>query len=486
MNRTLAEQAAASFLWSAVKNWGGNAVTLLTFFILARLLDPREFGTASAALLVLMLINMFAEFGFGDAIIQRQNFKSEDANLPFFVSLMIAVLLSLVAICLSRSIERWFNINGLYSIIVGIAILAPLVTISLFQEANYKRVLDFKTLAIRVFAANLTGGAVAIICAYLGCGVWSLVAQNYVSVLVGAVWLWWRPYWRPSLTFRWASFLEMTRFGGAVVVLRSIEFFSMRYLDVLIAIKYGPVLLGFYTVGSRLFQTLMQLLQTVFNDVSLSILSKISSERERMAAIYRTSVVFAAYTTSPLFVLAASLSPEICNLLLGPKWAGVESITAPLFLLGAVQCVQFLNAPFLSARGRPGRAALVSGTKSLSVVLALSFISVTNVYALVILFAVAQLIGTPLSFYFAMREVGAPAVAILRDVFPSVFASGIAFLTILWVRTVLPHLNVFESLFVHGSLFVVMYGGIVAVVGRSHINDIVLFVKNRKLAISDS
>ena len=55
----------------------------------------------------------------------------------------------------------------------------------------------------------------------------------------------------------------------------------------IIAIQFGIALLGVYTVAAKFYQTMLLLLHSGLNEVSLPFLSKIADDKERIAAIYR-------------------------------------------------------------------------------------------------------------------------------------------------------------------------------------------------------
>lgn len=422
--------AVRGLAWSIVQNWGGRIITFVLFVILARLLTPEQFGLASAAMIVLLLIAQLAEFGFGDAIVQRRDYQPADANLPFFVAVASATLLA--ALCAFRAdwIEAVLEVQGIQPIVVALALLAPLQTISTFQEAIYKRNFVFRKLAFRVLIANLIAGLIATVCALAGAGVWSLVAQTYIATLIGLVWLWSRPLWTPSLTLHWDAFREMARFGLPVVSVRLLDFGASRLFEVLIIARYGVAVYGLYAAASRLYITLSQLLQTALNTVSLSILSRISHDRERMSQIYLQTITIASLVFAPIFVASSALMPEISNILFGARWQGLAEIASPLLLVGAVQSVQFLNGPYLSSRGRTGIVLFVNLIKNASIVLGVILIDTDNIVRFVQYFCILQLASSPFSFAITARELHVSFVKLVLCVVPSFIGCMIAYFVV--------------------------------------------------------
>nr|WP_295983591.1 lipopolysaccharide biosynthesis protein [uncultured Agrobacterium sp.] len=447
---SIGSAAIRGVFWSIVQNWGGKLFTSVLFIVLARFLSPTDYGMVAAAGLVLMLIQLVSEFGFADAIVQKRNLEPSDINLPFYVSVAVATVFIVAVWLLSPRLESWFEVEGLAPIIVAVCLLLPLNTASLFQELNYRRALAFKPLAIRTFISNILGGAAAIIFAIGGLGVWSLVVQGYVATTVTLIWLWRKPYWLPGTALRPRTFIELLRFGSSALGLRIVEFGSTRLIDVMILGRYGVALFGLYTVGSRLYQLLMQLLQSALYDVSLTVLSRISHEQERMKELYKQSITVSAIFSTPIFVLSAALAPEICSVLFGARWQGAEEVAQPLLLLGALQCVQFQNGPFLSARGRPDKVLIAGIVKAASTILLILLIPTSNIREMVILYVFGQLTSTPFTFLYVARELGIRLGRIFLLLLPSFASSAACFLLVQWIRPAVKALG--EGNFISGML----------------------------------
>jgi O-antigen/teichoic acid export membrane protein len=432
--RGLFEQAKHGIIWSVVQNWGGKLLAFGLSILLARLLNPTDFGIASAASLVLLLIPLIAEFGFSDAILQRQGLKWTDINLPFYVSVAAATVMVAGVMIFSDSIAAQLGVEGLGLYIVAIAATVLINAPSAFQEAMYKRHLKFRTLAIRTFLTNILGGGVAVLFAWYGFGIWSFVVSAYVGSLLNLVWLWWTPEWKPGVELDIPAFRQMVRFGAPVVVQRLVDFGANKFIDVLIIGNLGMAAYGLYTVGSRLYLTMMQLLQGAFYDVSLAVLSTASSDRERMARTYLKTIGMAATFLSPIFVVVAAVSPEVAHVLLGDRWKGVEDVMTPLLLLGALQCVQFINGPFISARGRPELTLIAGLVKSASAILALILIPSHDVKSMTIVFALSLLAATPVTYYFVIRELGLSVFSVMKILFWSLCNGAICFFAVRFAR----------------------------------------------------
>lgn len=480
--KAIGHVATVGVLWSVLQSWSTRLSTFVIFVLLAKFLTPSEYGLASAALLCFLLIGIVAEFGFGEAIVQRRGLVPQDINLPFFVAIAASLLLSLAAAFAAPVIERRFGTPGLAPFVVALSGVAPITTIGLFQEYSFRRELAFRPLALRVIVANLTAGGIAILLAYLGAGTWSLVAQAYLTAIVGAIWLWSRPLWKPTLEIRFRSFVELTRFGMPIVAMRVTDFVATRLVDLVILYKFGIAALGIFAVGARLYQTLMHLLQGALNDVSLSVLSRVSHDRERIAGIYMRTLVLAGFLCAPLFVLFAALSPEICAVLFEARWAGVDRIAEPLLLVGALQAVQFLNGPYINARGKPGIVFAIGLFKYGAIFAGLLLLPTPDPVSAVRLFALLQLTATPLSFWSISRELRIPLIRIAVTLMPSAIGCAAGLFAVAFARAsvtaVAGHPLVAGTIL--GALFALCYTAIAIPLGWQSFKVLARFLRDRR------
>jgi O-antigen/teichoic acid export membrane protein len=479
MSDTLHSKVRSGLIWSVAQSWGVKALNLLLYLILARLLTPVEFGIAAAVALVLLLQQLVAEFGFGEALIQRPNLLKHDVTLPFLAAVSASVLLSLIVAVFAKQIEQLLNVPDLAPYLVVASLFAPLATATAFQESMYKRDLDFKPLAIRQFVALIVSGVVGVSCALSGLGAWSLIAQSVTYSVVGMLWLWRKPRWVPTRRHDVASFRTLGKFGASVFSTRLIDFGATRSIDIVIVTLHGAAALGIYSIGAKLYQTAMELLSRAFMEVSLSALSKLAHDRVRLVQTYRHVVSTSSLLGTPVFFAMAALSPEITHLLFGDKWAGSAAIMAPLMLIGGMQCIQFANGSYLSAIGRPHLTLWLTLIKLSAVLPAIIFIPSGNVAQLVNVYALALLVVTPFSFGLIAKELGIRFRDILLWIAPGLFSAGVAYGSVWIARGMVVEygMNGTVQLLVFGTLYSVVYLGLVMLMARASVHETVKLMR---------
>jgi O-antigen/teichoic acid export membrane protein len=427
MSSDLKRRTLTAMLWSGLQNWLGKLLTLGLFLILARILSPSELGAAAASILLVTLAIILAEQGYPEAIIQRRDLKDADLNLPFVVSMVTALCVAMLIALLAGPISRWVGGGATENLILLSALIPPLSTLAVFQSATRKRSLDFKGPAKAVLAATLVAGVVAVTLAIQGFGAASIVAQAAAIAAMSALLLWTRPKWRPRRHFDGASFKSLLTYSQSAFGSRLLDFAAVRLIELIILTRLGAVGLGIYVVGSKLYQTLLQLLAGTIAEVALAALSRTSGDQTRLRDAYLKLVYFGSATTMPLFVGVAAVSTELCELLFGARWEGVAEVTMWLCLLGAVQSVQFYNGSVIGAVGKARTLLHINILKAVSAFVFLGISPGGTVLSLAIAFVLSQLVTFPFSLWCALRAAEATVFSYIRQVWPGVVSAGVGF-----------------------------------------------------------
>ena len=464
----LRARAVGGLVWSALENWGSKGIAFAVSLVLARLLSPEVFGIASAAMLFLALVPLIAEFGFGDAIVQRRSLEDDDASLPFYLSLAVSLAGVAIFILFSGWIAQWLGIPEYQAYIVAIGITLPLSIPLGFQDAFYRRQLRFRASAVRSLAGSLAAGVAGIAGALAGLGVWTFVVQAYVGTIVMLALLWWRPLWVPGWRFPKGSLASLLRFSVPTVAQRLIDFAGTRVIDLIIILQIGLAAYGMFVMASRLYQTLLQLLQGAFFKVTFALLSQIAGQRERLVNAFEETVAVAAAMISPVFVLLAALAPEICDVMLGEKWLGTAELARPLLLLGAVHCVQYMNGAFLASSGRPGQILITGALRCALQIVALVLFRASDSVTLTWVFVAASLGLTPVSYAMVTRELGIGIWHAARLLFRPWMLAAIAYFGVEAVRPVAMDMIAapFPRGMVLGAVFASCYGALMFLFAR--------------------
>src|SRR3546814_7644984 len=125
--------------------------------------------------------------------------------------------------------------------------------------------MDFKSLMRINSAATIVAGTIAVLMAYAGLGVWSLVAQFMIAAAVSTGLLWLNGSWQPSLAFSTQSFRRMFGFGSKLTLESTLNVLYENYYVLVIGRIFSAEATGLRSEEhTSELQSLMRLSYAVF------------------------------------------------------------------------------------------------------------------------------------------------------------------------------------------------------------------------------
>ena len=176
------QDGAKGIKWISFSRLLRQGIQFLTLLILARLLEPKDFGLMGIALIVLNFLNTIRDFGLGSALIQKTEVNSNLIASAFYLNIGASILLTVTTILLAPSLASLLsNEQESFPIIIKIIRILALVflitSVALVQQSMLEKSLKFKNIAIYETLATFIGAVASIIIALNGGGVGSLVSQ---------------------------------------------------------------------------------------------------------------------------------------------------------------------------------------------------------------------------------------------------------------------------------------------------------------------
>jgi O-antigen/teichoic acid export membrane protein len=349
----LRTRAAKGVFWVATGAWGRQLMVFIVFAILARVLEPEDFGLVALAAVFVGFTHVIAEEGLVDALVQRKDLDTAHLDTAFWVSIAFALLLTALLLGLATPIAAVLGEESLAPVLMVLALSIPIGSSSLVQRALLTRDMKFKSLTLRSLAAIAVGSVFGVGAALLGYGVWSLVAQNLAGQLTGAIVLWRVTDWRPGFNLSYTHFRDIFSFGRHVVGFRLIIYFNRRADEFLIGAFLGTTQLGFYTIGVRMLRMLIQVTSSLIDRVSFPLYSRLQDNPERLRRAYYKSATFAGLIAYPTFFSILVLAPQIVSVFFGPKWGDSVAVMQVLTIFGVNQVLTYLNGTTVKALGKP-------------------------------------------------------------------------------------------------------------------------------------
>ena len=352
-------QAAWNYLVFALS----KSSTLLMTVVVARILDPTEFGLFALALLVVNLFDYVKDLGVGAALVQSRRDWSMLAPTGLTLSVIFGVLASAVLAATADLTAGALQHPDLAPMIRVLAIALALNALSTVPAAWLRRSMNFRARILPEFAGAIAKTGLTIGLAFSGFGVWSLVYGQLAATAVMTPLYWLAAGRAPRFGLDRPLGGELLRFGMPVtaVTLLAYAIYNVDYLAV--GTRLGADDLGLYTLAYRLPELLVLNLCVVVSDVLFSALSGLQHDREGLGSHYLRALPVVMALTAPLGVGMAIAAGPLVETLYGDQYAGSAPILAVLAIYTVVYSASFHAGDVFKAIGRPGVLTAVNAAK---------------------------------------------------------------------------------------------------------------------------
>jgi O-antigen/teichoic acid export membrane protein len=415
----LATKTSRSAAWLYGQRLMINLIQLGAVAVLARQLDPADFG-------VVTLADVLIRFGivFGNAtvsnyvIYDRKPGWEERAQAAFWLNLVMISGITVIFILVTPWITRFYQEPLLGPVLIITLITFLLSQLSTVPDALIRRQFDYRKLVIRNGLLQLISAILSVGMALSGWGVWSLAVPGLLVAFPRFIIVMWMARWKPSLPLRikhWGEVFSYTKHIIGVTILGELNSDG----DTLVIGKLvGSAGLAIYDRAWRTSNLITKNITWVVSDVAMPAFSSLSSRQEALQRAYQRMLRILAITSFPLLIGMFVMAEEFILVLYGSKWTA--SVTPlRIFLIYALQrSVGSPSGVIYNSLGRPDL-----GLKINLVVLPFYFGSIFlgslyGINGIAASVTIVKTISGLAAIYIASRLVGLSSYKILKTLWP--------------------------------------------------------------------
>ena len=132
-----------------------------SLMILARLLDPKDFGLVGMVTAVLGVFNVFRDFGLSAAAVQRTTVTEEQSSTLFWINLLVGAILGLLALAMAPFVVAFYHEQRLFGVTTVLATAFFFNAAGVQHTALLERQMRFTTLSVIDFVSLLAGTSIA-------------------------------------------------------------------------------------------------------------------------------------------------------------------------------------------------------------------------------------------------------------------------------------------------------------------------------------
>lgn len=340
----LKKRSIKGFAWATGESVGVAAISLVSFIVMARLLDPQDFGIFALASVFIFFCNLITAHGLADALVQRQHVDEDHLDTAFWSTLILSLALMSGCLVASGPASTLLGEPRLAEVLQWLSFSLPLGAASIVQMSIFRREMRFDAVTRRSIMGRILGAAVGIGMAYAGYGIWSLVAQQIVGQLAmtsAFLTASWRPRWRFSL----AKLRDMWGFGFHVSATQIISGAGEQVLTLTIGAIFGATALGYFTIAWRAIQLLKSLVSAAVYHVGLSAFSKLQDNRAALSDAFLNATRISSLAGFPIAIGLFLIADPLVHVAFEAKWLA----SVPLLAMLALELLAAFYGMFLTA-----------------------------------------------------------------------------------------------------------------------------------------
>lgn len=331
--------------WMALLRAFTRGLAFVRLAILARLLNPFQFGVYGIASLVLALLEIFTETGVNIVLVQSKSKITDYLNTAWVVSIGRGCIISILMIILSYPVSLFFKSPQSLGVILFLSLTPFLRGFINPMIVNFQKELEFKKEFLFRSAIFLFDAFVAIVF-----GVWTRSAYSLAFGLLGGTILeiflsFYLVKPTPRFKFEKEKLSYVIHNGKWMTFAGIFDYLFRNGDDMVVGRILGTSALGLYQVAYKISTLPVSETGQVFNKVSFPLFSKISQDKKILRLVFVRMLLAVSLFVLPFGIVLFSFANTLVPLALGEKWVSAIPIVRVLAIFGIVSSLQ---GPFYS------------------------------------------------------------------------------------------------------------------------------------------
>ena len=357
--------------WASVELFGQQGIQLIISIILARLLEPSDFGIIAMTTIFMVGATAIIEGGFTGAIIHSKTVDEYDKNTILFFNVLTSILFFAIFWFSAPLIADFYNEPQLDIIMKVISFGLIINSFGLVNSSLLQKELMFKKRALISSIAVLISGIVGVLLALIGFGVWALIWQQILIYTIQSLLLWIILPWKPRFVFNLSSLKKMFSYGNKLMLSTVNRTIFENLYSVIIGKFYTATELGFYYRSKRFAILGSQIPTTVISRVSFPSLAKIHDNQSLLNVEYKKYLLLANFVIVPVLSFMIFDSQNFINVLIGNKWLASAPYLRILCISGFFFPLHVLTFTLINSQGNSKRTLQIEIIRSIVLIGAL-------------------------------------------------------------------------------------------------------------------
>ena len=337
--------------------WGVRAIGLVSVMVLARLLDPSDFGVVAIALTAAAFVELFGWIGLRQALLRVKEPDRSHYDTAWTIQLGLFLLLGFVLIAIAPLAARFYGNPAVTPILWAMSIRLFCLAFVNIGIVDFDREMQFgrdmkMRLGVRL-ASLVVSLAAALVLRNYWALVIGLVAQSVFYLAASYIA---HPY-RPRLGLaRRAEILGVSLW----MFISTLSEVVQQQIERLVLGRFAPAAtVGLYSVSKDLSSIFTQEIAVSLNRVTFVTVARGDADASSSSDVAKVIGAYAAIV-APLAAGLVATAPDAIAVLLGSKWLPAAPLMQVIAVYTGVQALYLMVGSVLQASGSARRAALLN------------------------------------------------------------------------------------------------------------------------------
>ena len=381
-----------------------QGLSFIVSILLARILLPSEFGLVAMITFFTNLGTTLVEAGLGHSLIRTKYVGEKDFSTVFFFNITIALVIYIILFFTAPFIARFYKQEALTNIIRVYSLTIVISSASSVHLTRLTKNMQFKTQMVISIPSLVLSGALGVILALNGFGVWSLVYMGLAQSLLWGLQLWIYSKWVPRIRYYSKKKLKRHfRFGINVSIVGIINTVYLNVYSLIIGKYFSANTLGYYARANSLKDIFVNNVSFSLAKVLYPTFAQIQDDNERLKSAYKRVMLHVFFIVAPLMLFAMIFARPMIRFLLTDKWLPMVPYFQILCIVGILAPLQSYNGNILLIKGRSDLFLRLEYIKKgiflVGIFIGLNF----GIYGLLINQVVSSLIGLYINSFYSGR-----------------------------------------------------------------------------------
>lgn len=308
--------------WQYGETIFNSAFSFASGIILARLLDPADFGVFAAVTAFTSILLLQVNFGWPAALLQTKKLQEPLLSSIFWVMLGVALLVTLLVLGCSNFLGGVYE-DARFKLVMTLFCIQFFITpFNTINGSILRWAMRYDLVSRISMVTMVVSTCVGVAAAFGGLGVYSLVLAGIFASFLRTIGMAFYAPWKPSLIFSWPSIRPVFAFAWRVHLTRTLNMISSRIDNMMIGKFVGIGPLGLYVKAFSLGRMPIDLLATNLYQIFFTALSRIQDTRSQSILMFQKMIVSVTFATYLPLVLLILLGEGLVVNLYGQKWSG--------------------------------------------------------------------------------------------------------------------------------------------------------------------